>query len=97
MANAEVAFDDTDDGIDNDDVAKQEIQRSLGAGNAGHANSVTQGFAAAMQAFVAVNGVIFFDDRRQRGVAEPNLVACGRAVKCGVVVTVDARHFTTPL
>jgi len=78
VANAEVAFDDSDDGIDNDDVAKQEIQRSLGAGNAGHANSVTQGFAAAVQAFVAVNGVIFFDDRRQRGVAEPNLVACGR-------------------
>ena len=96
MANAEIAFDDPDHGIDDDDVAKQEIQRALGAGNAGHADAVAQGFAAAMQAFVAVNGVILFDDRGQCGIAEPNLVTRGRTVKCRVIVTVDARHCTTP-
>src|SRR6202041_459871 len=56
VANAEVAFDDSNDRIDDDDVAKQEIQRALGAGNAGHADPVAQGLAAAMQAFVTING-----------------------------------------
>jgi hypothetical protein len=97
VANAEVAFDDPDHGIDDDDIAKQEIQRSLGTGNAGHANPVAQGFTPAVQAFVTVDRVILFNDRRQRGIAEPNLVTRGRTVKCGVVVTVDARHFIKPL
>ena len=59
MADAEVALDDPEHGIDDDDVAEQEIQRPLGAGDAGHADPVTQGLAAAVQAFVAVNRVIF--------------------------------------
>src|ERR1700678_1912112 len=64
VANAEVAFDDADHGIDDHDVAKQEIQRSLGAGNAGHADPVAQGLAPAVQALVSVNSMILFNDRR---------------------------------
>ena len=75
VADAEIAFDDPDHRIDHDDVAQQEIQRALGAGDAGHADAVAQGLAAAMQAFVAVDGVVLFDDGRQRGVAEPDGVA----------------------
>jgi hypothetical protein len=62
-ADAKVAFNDPENGIDNDDIAKQEIQRSLGAGDSGHADSIPKGFASAMQAFVTINGVIPFDDR----------------------------------
>ena len=96
VADAEVAFDDAEHGIDDHDVAEQEVQRALGAGDAGHANPVAQGLAAAVQAFVAVNRVILFDDRGQRGVAEPNPVACGRAIKRRIVAAVDARHRLGP-
>src|SRR6266851_4535685 len=51
MADAEIAFDDPDDGIDHDDIAQQEIQRALRAGDPGHPDSVAKGFAATVQAF----------------------------------------------
>ncbi len=94
MADTEVSFDDPENGIDDDDVAKQEIQRTLRTGDTGHANSVTKGFAAAMQAFVAINGKVFFDHRRQRRVAEPDRVTGSRTVERRVVAAVDARHVT---
>ena len=96
VADAKVAFDDPDHRIDDDDVAQQEIQRALGAGDAGHADPVAQGLAAAVQAFVAVNGVILLDDRHQLGVAEPNEVALGRAVNRRVIAAVDRRHYRSP-
>ena len=92
VADAEIALDDADHRIDHHHVAQQEIQRALGAGDAGHADAVAQRLAAAVQAFVAIDGVIFFDDGRQRGVAEPDRVAGGRTVKCCVVAAVDRRH-----
>ena len=82
VLDAEIAFDDTDDRIDDEDVAEQEVERALRAGHAGgEPDAVAQRLAAAVQAFVAVDGVILLDDGDQRGVGEANAVADGRAVK----------------
>ena len=96
MADAEVALDDPEHGIDDDDVAEQEIQRPVRAGDAGHADAVAQGLAAAVQAFVAVDRVVLRHHGRQRGVAEADGVAGGRAVKRGVIAAVDACHIMYP-
>ena len=72
MPDAKITFDDSDHGIDDEDVAQEKIQRTFGAGNAGHADAITQRLAAAMQAFVAVNRVILFHDRNQLGIAQPH-------------------------
>ena len=94
MADAEIALDDPDHRIDDDDVAQQEIERPLRAGDTGHANSVAKGFAATMQAFVAIHGVVLLHHGRQRGVAKPDGVTRGRAVKRRVITAVDAGHVT---
>ena len=68
VSDAEVALDDPEHGIDDDDIAEQEIQRALRAGDPGHADAVAKRLAAAVQAFVAVDRVVPLDDRGQRGV-----------------------------
>ena len=95
MADAEIALDDPDDGIDHDDVAQQEIQRALRAGDPGHPDPIAKGFAATVQAFVAIDGVVFLHHGRQRGVSKPDGVTRGRTVECRVVPAIDACHVTT--
>ena len=64
---AEIAFDDADDRVDHQHVAKKKIERALRAGHAGgEPDAVAQRLAAAVQAFVAIDGVILFDDGDQR-------------------------------
>src|ERR1700682_2323640 len=96
MADAEIALDDPDDGIDHDDVAQQEIQRALRAGDPGHPDPIAEGLAATVQAFVAIDGVVLLHHGRQRRVAKPNGVTRSGTVECRVVPAIDACHVTTP-
>ena len=90
---AEIAFDDTDDRIDDEDVAEQEVERTLRAGHAGREpDAVAQRLAAAMQAFVAVDGVILLDDGDQRGIGKADAVADGRAIESSIVPARDRDH-----
>ena len=67
VLDAEIAFDDADHRIDDQHVAEQQIERALRAGHAGReTDAVAQRLAAAMQTFIAVDGVIFLDDGDQR-------------------------------
>ncbi len=64
VADAEIALDDSDHRIDHEDIAQQKIQRAFGAGYASHSDAVAQCLAAAMQTFIAVDGVVLLDHRR---------------------------------
>ena len=66
VLDAEIALHDTEHRVDHHDIAEQQIERALfGAGDASReARAVAQRLAAAVQAFVAVDGVVFFDRRR---------------------------------
>src|SRR5258706_12378651 len=81
MADAEIAFDDPDDGIDHDDVAQQEIERALRAGDTGHANSVAKSFAPTLQNILAIEGLVPPPHRRPPLVAQPTPPPWCRAVK----------------
>src|ERR1700730_1462224 len=98
--NAEIAFHDTENRIDDGDIAQQQIERAAGAGHAGRQpDAVTQRLAAAMQTLVAVDGVILLDDRDQRGVGELDAVTDRRAVHGGIVAARNFYHhssFTGP-
>ena len=90
---AEIAFDDADDRIDDQNVAQEKIERALRAGHAGgEPDAVAQRLAAAMQTFIAVDGVILLDDGDQRGVGEANAVADRRAVQRRIVPACDRDH-----
>src|SRR6202034_4458128 len=58
----------------------------------GEPDAVAQGLAAAVQAFVAVDGVILFNDGNKRLVGEADTVADGWAIKRGVVSACDRNH-----
>ena len=93
VLDAEVAFDDADHRIDDQNVAEQQVERALRAGHAGgEPDAVAQRLAAAVQAFIAVNGVILLDDGDQRGVGEANAVADRRAVQSRVVPACNRDH-----
>ena len=94
VLDAEVALHDAEHGIDDEDVAEQEVEGPLRGGDARrHADAVAQGLSAAVQALVAVDGVVVLDHRDQRGVGEPHAVAGGRAVEGGVVAPWNRDHF----
>ena len=91
VLHAEVALHDPDDGIDDGRVAKEKVERALGIGQTGrHAEPVAQGLAAAVQAFVAIDGIVLLDDGDERRVGETDAVADGRAVESGIF---RARYF----
>ncbi len=93
VLDAEVAFDDADDRIDHQHVAQEKIERAFGAGHAGgEPDAVTQRLAAAVQTFVAIDGVVFFDDGDQRCVGEANTIADRGAIKRGVVSASNRNH-----
>ena len=93
VLDAEIAFDDADHRIDDENVAQKQIQRALRAGHAGgKPDAVAQRLAAAVQAFIAIDGVILLDDGDQRGVGKTNAIADGRAVQRGVVPACDGDH-----
>src|SRR3954454_12568897 len=69
VPNTEIGLDDPENGIDHGNIAQQEIQRTISAGNTGHSYSVTECLAAAVQAFVAINGMVLLNDGCQRRVA----------------------------
>ena len=93
VADAEIALHDAEHGIDDEDVAEQKIEGALGRGDAGrHADPVAQGLAAAMQAFVAVDGVILLHDGDEGGVGEAHAVPRGGTVEGGVVAAGDRHH-----
>ena len=86
VLDADIAFDDADDRVDDGDIAQQEIERTLGAGDTGgEPGAVTQRLAAAMQAFIAIDREVFLDDRDQRRVAQPDPVAGGRSIHRGII------------
>ena len=59
ILHADVALDDAQDGIDDERVAEQEVERAIGVGDArGEAEAVAQRLAAAVQAFVAIDCVV---------------------------------------
>ena len=59
VLDAEVAFDDAEHRVDQHDIAQQQVERALRAGDAGgQPDAVAQRLAAAMQAFVAIDRVI---------------------------------------
>ena len=61
-----------------------------------HAEAVAQRLAAAMQAFVAMDGMVMLDLGDERGVAEPDRIARGRAVQLRVVPAVILAMFMLP-
>ena len=62
LLDADVAFDDAQDRVDHDDVADQHVQRTRRAVIPGaEPDTVAQGLATAMQAFIARHGVVVFD------------------------------------
>ncbi len=93
MANAEIAFDDSDHRVDHEDVAKQKIKGAFGARDARHPDAIAKRLAAAMQAFIAVNSMVHLDHSCQRGVAKADRVASRRTVKGCIVTPVDPCHF----
>ena len=96
VLDAEIAFDDADHRIDHQHVAEQKIERALRAGHAGgKPDAVAQRLAAAVQAFIAVNGVVLLDDGDQRRVGKAHTVADGRAIERGIVSAWDRNHELT--
>ena len=90
---SEVAFDDADDRVNDQHIAEEKIERALRARHAcGKADAVAQRLAAAMQAFIAINGVIFLDDRNQRRVGEPHAVANRRTIQGRIISARDRDH-----
>ena len=78
------------------DVAQQQVERALRAGHAGgEPDAVAQRLAAAVQAFVAVDGVILLDDGDQRGIGEAHAVADRRAVERRIVPARNRDHGET--
>ena len=62
VLDAEIAFDDADHRVDDEDIAQQQVERALGAGHAGREpDAVAQSLAAAVQAFIAIDRVILLD------------------------------------
>ena len=81
VLDAEIAFDDADDRIDDENVAEKEVEGALRAGHAGgEPDAVAQRLAAALQAFIAINAVILLNNGDQRGVGEADAIADRRAV-----------------
>ena len=74
-------------------VAKKKVERALRAGHAGgEPDAVAQRLAAAMQAFVAVDGMIVLDDGDQRGVGETDAVADRRPIKGRIIAAANRDH-----
>ena len=92
----EVAFDDADHRVDDQHIAQKHIQRALRAGDAGReSDAVAQRLAAAVQAFIAVDGVIFLDDGYERRIGEADAVADRRAVQRRIVLARNRDHSET--
>ena len=98
VLDAEVALDDAEHRIDDDDVADQHVERAVRALHAGgQPHAVAQRLAAAVQAFVAGDGVVVLDLGPELGVAEADAVAHGRAVHRGIVGAGHRCHGQAPL
>ena len=68
---AEVTFDDADHRVDDQNIAEEQVERALRARHSGcKPDAVAQRLAAAVQAFIAIDGVILLDDRDQRRVGK---------------------------
>ena len=92
VLDTEVALDDADDRIDHQDVAKKKVERALRAGHAGgKTDAVAQRLAAAMQTFIAVDGVVVLDNGDQRSIGKADAVADGRAIESGIIPARESR------
>lgn len=90
---SEVAFDNADYRVDDQHITQQHIESALCAGHAGgKPDTVAQRLAAAVQALIAINGVIFLHDGNQRRVGEPDAVAHRRAVQSRIVSARNRDH-----
>ena len=97
VLDAEIALNHAEHRVDDEHVAQQHVEGAVGAGQAGHgAHAVAQGLAAAMQAFLAIDGVVLLDHGDQRGVAEAHAVAGGGAVHGGIVGAAHTGHVSSP-
>ena len=93
VLDADVAFDDAEHRIDDQRIAQQHVERAHGAVIARRqAKAVAQRLAAAMQAFLARNGVVVLDLGEERGVAEPDRIARRRAIHMRVVFAAHLGH-----
>jgi hypothetical protein len=93
VLDADITFDDSEHGVDHERIAQEHVERAHGAVIArGHAKPVAECFAATMQAFLAGNGAVVLDFGKERGVAETDRIASGRAVHVGVVFTAHPCH-----
>ena len=92
-----MALDDPQDGIDEQRVAKQEVERAIRVGDARREpEAVAQRLSAAVQALVAVDGMILLDDGDEGRVAKVHFVADGRTIQRGVARPGDAHHVRVP-
>src|SRR5271170_6541599 len=90
---AEVALHNTDHRIDDQDVTEEKIERALRARySCGKTDAVAKRFAAAVQTFIAVNGVILLDHREQRRIGQADAVADRRTVKSGIISAPNSDH-----
>ena len=79
------ALHDSEHNVDHADVAEQEIERALLACDAcSESRAIAKSLSAAMQAFVAVNRMVFLDNGDQQRVCETEAVADRRPVKLRV-------------
>ena len=92
---AEVTLHDTDHRVDDQDIAEEKIERALRARHSRRkTDAVAKRFAAAVQAFIAVNSVILLDHREQRRVRQADAVANCRTVQSGIVSARNSDHDT---
>ena len=93
VLDAEVALDDADHRINNQNVAHEQIERALRAGHACRkSDAITQRLAATVQALIAVDCVILLDDGDQRRIGKADAVANRRAVKGRVIPACNRDH-----
>ena len=93
VLDADIALDDAEHRIDHQRIAEKHVERAHGAVVAGRqAEAVAQRLAAAMQALLARDGEVMLDLGQQRGVAEADRIALGRAVHMRVVFAAHLGH-----
>jgi len=88
VSNPEIALLDAENGVDEDDVGVDVVERAFGLGGTGlHPHPVAHRLAAAEHRLVAVGGVVRLNLREEVRVAQPEPVALRRAEEAGVVLS----------
>ena len=93
VADAHIGLDDALHGVDNGHVGDDDIQHAVIAAAARiAAHAGTQGFAAAVDGFIAVTTQILFDFYEEVSVSKADAVAHGRAEQGRILFSRNLRH-----